>query len=89
MLAFLYKIDLQEYFPALICLSTDEFCQLFSLGGNFYVDSDSWFKTNKQTGMGGGRGGPGGGLNQREGQRGNSSQDGLKNTNMSECISSL
>ena len=32
-----FKIDLQEYFAALICLSADEFCQPFSWGGNFYV----------------------------------------------------
>ncbi len=36
-----FKIDLQEYFAALICLSADEFCQPFSWGGNFYVDSGS------------------------------------------------
>ncbi len=41
-----FKIDLQEYYPALICLSADEFCQSFSLGGNFYVDSGSWFRKN-------------------------------------------
>jgi hypothetical protein len=32
-----FKIDLQEHFPSLICLSADEFCQLLSWGGNFYV----------------------------------------------------
>ncbi len=37
-----FKIDLQEFFAALICLSADEFCQPFSWGGNFYVDSGSW-----------------------------------------------
>ncbi len=37
-----FKIDLQEYFVALICLSADKFCQPFSCGGNFYVDSGSW-----------------------------------------------
>jgi hypothetical protein len=34
-----FKIDPQEYFALLICLSADEICQLFSWGGNFYVDS--------------------------------------------------
>jgi len=34
-----FKIDLQEYFAVSICLSTDEFCQPFSWGGNFYLDS--------------------------------------------------
>ncbi len=41
-----FEIYLQENFPALICLAADEFCQPFSLGGNLYVDSGSWFKTN-------------------------------------------
>jgi hypothetical protein len=36
-----FTIDLQEYFAALICLSADKFCQQFSWGGNFYVDSGS------------------------------------------------
>jgi hypothetical protein len=36
-----FKIDLQEYFAVLICLSADEICQPFSWGGNFYVDSGS------------------------------------------------
>jgi len=36
-----FKIDLQEYFPAFICLSAYKFYQPFSWGGNFYVDSGS------------------------------------------------
>jgi hypothetical protein len=42
-----FKIDLQEYFAALICLSADEFCQQFSWGGNFYVDSGSWVTSSQ------------------------------------------
>jgi hypothetical protein len=45
-LFFNIDLQLQEYFPPLICLSADEFCLPFSLGGKIYVDSGSWFKTN-------------------------------------------
>jgi hypothetical protein len=41
-----FKIDLQEYFAVLICLSADEIRQPFSWGGNFYVDSGSWVTTS-------------------------------------------
>ncbi len=42
-----FTVDLQEYFAALICLSADEFCQPFSWGGNFYVDSGSWVTSSQ------------------------------------------
>jgi hypothetical protein len=42
-----FKIDLQEYFAALIYLSANDFCQPFSLGGNFYVDSGSWVTSSQ------------------------------------------
>jgi hypothetical protein len=42
-----FKIDLQEYFAVLICLSADKICQPFSWGGNFYVDSGSWVTSSQ------------------------------------------
>jgi hypothetical protein len=42
-----FKIDLQEHFAALIFLSADEFCQPFSWGGNFYVDSGTWVTSSQ------------------------------------------